>query len=179
MTPEAYLDELLLRYKSNFDITKNFEIGSEVFPAYAFFSSFGERYVLKKEAKLWAIKAYEHVFFIKEQEVSVDKLNEIKSFIEESAEPCLVRKNQKYPEKDHMCSYLTFVIISDKTPDKETQKAIRKFNFDKGYLFNFRGHSEGRVIVASLDTNSVCTSRTGKELRKMFEDAFINKKRLA
>lgn len=176
VTPETYLEELLLRYRSNFDITKNYEIGTEVFPAYAYFSSFGERYVLKKEARLWAIRAYEHVFFMKENMVSEDSLQKIKSLIEETIEPVLVRKNMKYPEKDHMCSYLTFVIISDKTPDKETQKAIRKFSFDKGYLFNFRGHSEARVLVAGLDTNSVYTSRTGKELREMFEDAFINKK---
>ena len=175
MTQEAYLEELLLRYRANFDITKNYEIGSKVFPAYAFFSSLGEKYILKKEAKLWAIRAYEHVFFLKENEFSIDALDKIKVFIEETAEPDLVRKNEKYPEKDHMCSYLTFVIISDKTPDKETQKAIKRFNFDKGYLFNFRGHSEARLIVASLDTNSVCTNRNGKELRKMFEDAFIKK----
>ncbi|MBE5859683.1 MAG: hypothetical protein E7301_06105 [Butyrivibrio sp.] len=176
MTSETYLDELLLRYRSNFDITKNYKLGDETFPAYAYFSSFGERYVLKKEAQLWAIRAYEHVFFIKEHEVTKDSLDKILALTEEKIEPHLVRKNQKYPEKDHMCSYLTFVIISDKTPDKETQKAIRKFSFDKGYLFNFRGHSEARVLVAGLDTNSVYTSRTGKELRKMFEDAFINKK---
>ena len=179
MTSESYLEELLLRYRANFDITKNFEMGSEVFPAYAFFSSFGERYVLKKEARLWAIKAYEHVFFRNVKEVSTDTLNKIKAFIEETAEPDLVRKNQKYPEKDHMCSYLTFVIISDKAPDEETQKAIKRFNYDKGYLFNFRGHSEARLIVASLDNNSICTNRNGKELRKMFEDAFINNKMLA
>ena len=64
VTPEAYLDELLDRYRANFDISAPYRVGERTYPAYARFFSLGEKYVLKKEAKLWAIRAYEHVFFI-------------------------------------------------------------------------------------------------------------------
>ncbi len=167
-----YLQKLLGRYRANFDITENYNLGDHVFPAYAYFSSFSEKYVLKKEAQLWAIRAYEHVFFLKEESVTEDTLKKIRKIIVEAAEPVLVRKNNKYPEKDHMCSYMTFVILSEKAPDKDTQKAIKKFGYDKGYLFNFRGHSEARIAVVSMDNNSVLTSRTAKELRDMLEGNF-------
>jgi hypothetical protein len=92
--------------------------------------------------------------------------------MEDHMEPELVRKGRKYPEKDHMISYLTIVVISKNTPDKETIKNIKKFRFDKGYLFNFRGHSEGGFLCACLDSKEIYTNYSGRRLRKMFEDVF-------
>ena len=69
---DDYLRELLGRYRANFDITEDFTLGNKVYSAYARFFSLGEKYVLKKEAKLWAIRAYEHVLFIKTK--SIDEL---------------------------------------------------------------------------------------------------------
>ena len=167
ISSDMYLKELLLRYQASFDITENFTIGDTTFPAYAWFHSLSEKYVLKKEAQLWAITIFEHVFFIQKESVNCSDLEQLSDLIRESIEPVLVRKNEKYPEKDHMCSYLTFIIISDKAPDDATKKAIRKFKFDKGYLFNFRGHCEARLAVTSLDTQEVFANYGGKELKSM------------
>ncbi len=167
-----YFSELLKRYRANFDITENYSLGQKTYPAYAQFFSLGEKYVLKKEAKLWAIRAYEHVLFIKTDEITSDTLVEISNTIEKDLEPELVRKGEKYPEKDHMVSYLTFVIISDKTPDKELQKALKKFNYDKGYLFGFRGHSQARIACAFLDSETVLTNYAGRELKKLLTNIF-------
>ena len=172
ISSNQYYEELLRRYQANFDITENFKLGGRTYPAYAWFYSFSEKYVLKKEAQLWAIKAFEHVLFLTEDSVNQSDLANIKHIIETEAEPELVRKNEKYPEKDHMCSYLTFVILTGTAPDKETQKAIRKFHFDKGYLFNFRGHSEGRLAVVSMDTEEIFTNYSGRELKPMLRDIF-------
>lgn len=169
---DVYLKELLRRYEANFDITINFTFGNSTYPAYARFCSLSEKYVLKKEAKLWAIKAFEHVLFIKENEFVQKDLENIMSVITDHAEPELVRSGQKYPEKDHMCTYLTFVVLASKTPDKATKKAIRKFHYDKGYLFNFRGHSEARLAVISLEDGDVTTNYAGKELKDLLSDAY-------
>lgn len=172
LSSDDYLNELLGRYQANFDITKDFTLGDKTYPAYAWFFSFGEKYVLKKEAQLWAIRAYEHVLFIKTDSVSKDLLQEIRLTIENHVEPELVRRGEKYPEKDHMCTYMTFVIISDKTPDKELQREIKRFKYDKGYLFNFRGHSEGKLALACLDSETVITNYSGKELKELLTDIF-------
>ena len=169
---DDYFCELLERYRANFDITKDFQLGANIYPAYARFFSLGEKYVLKKEAKLWAIRAYEHVLFIETGEVLPETLKEIQRTIEDEMEPELVRRGEKYPEDDHMCSYLTFVIISEKTPEKEMQKAIRKFSYDKGYLLGLRGHSQARIACACLDSESVITNYAGKELKKLLTNTF-------
>jgi len=172
MVAKEYFEQLLCRYQANFDITKDYTIGSKTYPAYAWFFSFGEKYVLKKEAQLWAIRAYEHVFFLIVDEVTQEVLEDIRNSIEEQVEPNLVRKGEKYPEKDHMCSYMTFVIISNKTPSADMQKAIKKFHYDRGYLFNFRGHSEGRVACACMDSQKVFTNYSGKELKELLTNIF-------
>ena len=172
MDKHSFLDELLKRYEANFDIERNFTLKDSTYPAYAYFHSFSEKYVLKKEAQLWAVKAYEHVFFLDKELVTDEVLSMINRIITEDAEPLLVRKNEKYPEKDHMCSYITFIILSDKTPDKEVQKAIKKFSYDKGYLFNFRGHSEARIATLSMEDGSIFTNKNGKDLADLLKDIY-------
>ncbi|WP_051204658.1 hypothetical protein [Butyrivibrio sp. VCD2006] len=169
---DVYLKELLRRYEASFDITNNFTLGNTTYPAYARFCSLSEKYVLKKEAKLWAIKAFEHVLFIREDEFTNEKLENIMSVIRDHAEPEFVRMGQKYPEKDHMCTYLTFVVLASKTPDKALKKAIKKFHFDRGYLFNFRGHSEARLAVVSLEDGDVTTNYSGRELKDLLIDVY-------
>lgn len=172
MGTNAYLDEVLRRYSSSFDLYRDYSIYGEKYPAYGYFFSLGEKYVLKKEANLWSIRAYEHVLFCQTDTLTTEYIEHLHKVMEDHMEPELVRKGRKYPEKDHMISYLTIVVISKNTPDKETIKNIRKFRFDKGYLFNFRGHSEGGFLCACLDSKEVYTNYSGRRLRKMFEDVF-------
>ena len=169
---DAYLQELLRRYQANFDITENFILGETTYPAYAWFYSLSEKYVLKKEAQLWAIKAFEHVLFMKKDCVTAETLTELMNVVKTEAEPALVRKHNKYPEKDHMCTYITFVVLTSKDPDAETIKAIHKFNYDRGYLFNFRGHCEARLAVVSMESGMVVTNRSGKDMKELMEDAY-------
>lgn len=173
MGTNYYLDEVLRRYSSSFDLYRDYSLKGEKYPAYGYFFSLGEKYVLKKEATLWSIRAYEHVLFCETDAITTDYIKHLYDVMERHMEPDLVRKGQKYPEKDHMISYLTIVVISKNTPDEETIKEIRKFRFDKGYLFNFRGHSEGGFLCACLDSQKIITNSRAKRLKKMFEDVFV------
>lgn len=172
MGTSYYLEEVLRRYQSSFDLYRDYSIDGEKYPAYGYFFSLGEKYVLKKEATLWSIRAYEHVLFLEVDTLTTDHIQHLYDVINDHMEPALVRKGQKYPEKDHMISYLTVVVVSKNTPDTDTIKAIRKFRFDKGYLLNFRGHSEGGLLCSCLDNQKVFTNRSAKRLTKMFEDVF-------
>jgi hypothetical protein len=172
ISSDLYFKELLKRYRANFDITEDFKLGDKVYPAYGRFFSLGEKYVLKKEAQLWAIRAYEHVLFIKTSSVDENLLEEIRNTIVEQVEPELVRKGEKYPEKDHMCSYMSFVVIADKTPKESVLKAIKRFHFDKGYLLNFRGHSEAKLGCVFLDSETSVTNYAAKELKPLFTNIF-------
>ena len=72
----------------------------------------------------------------------------------------------------NMISYITFIVLCDSAPDSETKKMIKKFHFDKGYLLSFRGHSEARLAVATMDTKEVYTNYVGKELKSLLFDIY-------
>ena len=86
--------------------------------------------------------------------------------VKEYMEPVLVRHGEKYPEEDHMYTYLTFAILCDKTPAPEALKAVRKFRFDKGYKFSMRGHAEARLVVADMNGRTSRPTRRSGALEK-------------
>lgn len=176
MDQSVYLNIILASYASNFDIYEEKNIHGRTYPAYAFFSSLGEKYVLVKKAKLWSVKAYEHVFFLEEEYCTPELLDSLMKEVTDYMEPELVRKGEKYPEEDHMYTYLTFAVLCLKTPDEAARKAIRNFRFDKGYLFSMRGHAEARLVVADLGKQEILTNPAGKPLMKMYRQAFAGAK---
>ena len=172
MDPAAYLNVLLAKYAGHFDIYREHEVNGRKYTIYAYFSSLGEKYVLLKKAKLWSIKAYEHAFFVEEESLTAQMLDDAYREVVGYMEPVLVRGGEKYPEKDHMYTYLTFVYLCRKPPDEEVLKKAREFRFDKGYMFSMRGHSEVRIVVVDLDSERVYTNSAARSLRKMYEKAF-------
>ncbi len=172
METGQYLDRTLAKYAGTFDIYRNYSINGKKYPAYGYFFSDSEKYVLSKKANMWTIHEYEHILFIEVKEITKDLLDELYGVMESYMEPVLVRKNNKYPEKDHMSSFLTAAIICEKHPSPEIEKLIRKFRFDKGYLFSFRGHSEGHIICADMETESVITNYEARKMKKFYKQTF-------
>lgn len=167
-----YLDRLLLRYAGTFNIYMPYQIHGKEYPAYGYFFSSVEKYVLIREANMWTSNSHEHVLFMTVEEVTGDTIAEVRRLLEDYFEPELVRKGNQYPDKDHMYSYLTIVILSEKAPGPDTKKRIRRFRYEKGYLFNFRGFSQGRVICASMEDEKVVANYQARKLKKLYRQVF-------
>lgn len=169
-----YLDRLLLRYAGTFNIYMPYKIHGKEYPAYGYFFSSVEKFVLVREANMWTTNSHEHILFITVEEASEDTLREVRSLLEDYMEPKLVRGNQKYPDKNHMYSYLTIAILSEKPLDRKLSKKIRSFKFEKGYLFNFRGFSQGRLVCASMADEKVVVNYQARQLKKLFKETFAD-----
>ena len=167
-----YLDITLARYAGSFDISKDAEINGRIYPAFGRFSSMGEKYVLSKKAQLWAFEAFEYILFLEEEVCTLELLEEIRKTMTEHMEPEYVRAHKKYPEKNHMYSYLTAAVICEKKPTDEVIRAIQKFKFDKGYLFSFRGHTEAHLVVTDMETEGVYVNGAGRALKKLFRSNY-------
>lgn len=180
MNNAQYLDRLLLPYAGTFNIYMPYKINDKEYPAYGYFFSSVEKYVLVREANMWTSNSHEHVLFITVDEVTEEVLSDARSVMAEYFEPHLVRNGEKYPPQNHMYSYLTVAILSQKPVSKEMAKKIRRFKFEKGYMFNMRGFSQGRVICASMDDEKVITNYQGRNMKKLykrtFEDVHADKK---
>lgn len=171
MEAKQFLEQVLETYAATFDIRKPAEFGGVVYPAYGSYRASEEKYVLSRKANLWTTNSFEHVLFETSDRICAGDVERFHRVLEDCIEPELVRKGARYPEKDHMVSYLTGVFISSGKPDADAVRAVQRFRFDKGYLFSFRGHSEGHVVLVDLASKTVATNPAARHLKKFFENA--------
>lgn len=169
-----YLDRLLLRYAGTFNIYMPYTIHGKEYPAYGYFFSSVEKYVLVREANMWTTNSHEHILFITVDEMDDDTLHEIRSILEDYMEPKLVREDNKYPAKNHMYSYLTIAVLSEKPLSRMLSKKVRKFKYEKGYLFNFRGFCQCRLICASMEDEGIVANYQAGRLKKLYKETFAD-----
>lgn len=172
METAEYLDRLLLRYSGSFDIYQPYVINGKEYPAYGYFFSHIEKYILVREINMWSTKSYEHILFMEVEECTEDILKEAEGIISDYMEPILVRKKEKLPEPNHMCSYLNVAIVSKKPLQKALSKKIKHYHFEKGYKFNIRGFSRGTIMCATMDDKKFYSNFHGRSAKDTFEGAF-------
>ena len=172
METAEYLDRLLLRYSGSFDIYQPYLINGKEYPAYGYFFSHIEKYILVREINMWSTRSYEHMLFMEAEECTDDVFVEAESIIRDYMEPILVRRKEKLPEPNHMSSYLNVVIIAKKTIQKDVAKKIKKYHFEKGYKFNMRGFSRGTIMCASMEDRKFYSNYHGRSKKEIFEGVF-------
>ena len=165
-----YMEKLLEQYSNSFDITRNYTIGNTTAYAYGFYSSFSEKYVLTPKANLWSIKGFEHILFICRDVITEDDIANAKRLMENEMSDQLVCKGNKYPEKDHMYSYVTVAFICNNTPEDEVIKAVTSYKYEKNYLFTIRGHVEGHMIIMDLSSGRAYTNKAAKHLVEYYQN---------
>lgn len=172
MNSADYLDRLLLRYSGTFDIYQPYTILGREYPAYGYFFSHVEKYVLVRKANMWSADSYEHILFANVEELTLAHLEEYRQAIEEYIEPTLILKGEKLPEPNHMYSYITIAAVTEKALSPEVKKAVKKFKFEKSYMHSIRGYSQGRIAVASMEDGTVCQNGAGRTLKKLYKSVF-------
>ncbi|MCD7725944.1 MAG: hypothetical protein LUI12_10430 [Clostridiales bacterium] len=172
MKTADYLDQLLRKYSGTFDIYQPYVIHGKEYPAYGYFFSHVEKYVLVREANMWSSDSYEHILFIETEEVSQTLIDEAYGLVKDYMEPVLVRKGEELPPPEHMYSYLTISIIAQQALSKEMIKAIKRFKYEKGYRFNMRGFSQAHIVCAALEDEKVYTNYAGRKQAKLYRNNY-------
>ena len=155
LTAYTYLDRLLVRYAGTFDLYTPYHIGGKTFPAYGYFYSHVEKFVLTRNANMWSSDSYEHILFVAMDEVTASDVSEMKTILLEEVEPKLVLKGEELPPPNHMYSYMSVILISDKRPSKEAVKAVKKLSYDKGYMMNMHGFSQAQMCLVSIEEEKI------------------------
>lgn len=172
METAEYLDRLLLRYSGSFDIYQPYTVNGKEYPAYGYFFSYIEKYILVREINMWSTHSYEHLLFMEAEECTDEVLKEADKLIRDYMEPVLVRKNEKLPEMNHMSSYISVVIISKKALQKREADKIKHYHFEKGYKFNFRGFSRGTIMCVSMEDRKFYSNYYGRSKKEIFQGVF-------
>lgn len=172
MRTADYLDQLLRKYSGTFDIYQPYVIHGKEYPAYGYFFSHIEKYILVREANMWSADSYEHILFIETESVDQALIDEAYSIVKDYIEPVLVCKGKDMPAEGHMYSYMTISLIAEHPLSKEMQKAIKRFKYEKSYKFNIRGFSQAHIICATMEDKKVYTNYVGRKSAKLFQDNF-------
>ncbi|MDR1832820.1 MAG: hypothetical protein LBQ97_08865 [Fusobacteriaceae bacterium] len=172
MEIKTYFDKLTEVYRHDFDMITPVEIGGKKYLGYGHFYGKSARYVLVKRATLWTAEAFEHVVFMAGGEDLEADFAEARHLIENHMEENYVRNGNKYPEKDHMYSFLTVVILTNLTFGGIIREKVNKYKFTKNYMFTVRGYSEGRIIMVNVENQDILLSRAAKKMEKFFKTIF-------
>ena len=117
-----------------------------------------------------------HLFFINSDSLDEEQLKDLVKFTIEQIEPHFVRNDNKLPCKNHMYSYISFIIITRNKPDDNVKLMIEKTNIVKKYMFGARGYSNIRLVCVTPSQFSVISNRYGKEisdyLKKMMSSGY-------
>ena len=81
MEREKYLDRLLTKFSSSFNIYMPYQIDGIEYKAYAYFYTHQEKYVLTKSANLWSADSYEHVLFMDAEVIDEAMIEHAKDII--------------------------------------------------------------------------------------------------
>ena len=176
MNSADYLNRLLLKYSGTFDIYQPYTILGRDYPAYGYFFSHVEKYLLTRRANMWSADSYEHILFVTLEELTAAHLEEYRQAITEYIEPTLILKGKNLPEPNHMYSYITIAVITEKALSPELKKAVKKFKFEKSYMHSIRGYSQARFAAASMEDESICLNGAGRSLKKLYKSIFADVK---
>ena len=172
MTADNYLDRLLVKYAGTFNIYTPFQIGGTEFPAYGYFYSHVEKFGLTRGANMGASDSYEHILFLTSDEVTVSNVDNMKRILLEYVEPLLVLKGEELPPPNHMYSYMSVILISDKKPSKATVKAVKRLSYDKGYKMNMRGFSQAQICLVSIEDEKIYHNFAAHAKKKTLKSVF-------
>lgn len=170
MTAGSYLDTILEKMVPTHNILRDYDADGRIFPAYAGYEASAEKYVLTRKANLWKVSESEHVLFM-----TVPPSAEPEAFFDEAVrlvgsfmEPAFSRGHAKYPPKDHMRTFLSVVLVSEQPLGQELIRKIRRYRYEKSYLFSLRGYAQGRLIAVDLPVRKVYTSPAAKDVAAFY-----------
>ena len=166
MTGFKLFEQLLDSYQSSYDIAKPFDINGDIYDAYASFHVTSAKYVLMKKAELWRANCFEHTFFRCTEAITMDDLTMFHRHVTDYIEPELIRKGGKYPEKDHMYTYITVIFICENGVPEHVKREIRKYKYLKNYLLGIRGYTQARLLVFDMKDRKIFGNPAAKELVK-------------
>lgn len=162
MNRSQYIEDIRDKYSKYFDIEDNIDILGEKIDMYARFAMKSNRTFLTKNDVVDSFETYEYCFLKTFDSIN---LRDVKLFSE-----FLKNASRKYvmPYRNHMCSYVTGIMVSDGSIPLEAKEYAQNFKFYKIYKLYLNGWSEVRLILVNLDNNLVITNRPGKKVKKVY-----------
>lgn len=165
LTLQDRLNKLLDIYSHIYDIERNVEIAGSHYPAAATYFLRDENYLISKQHVLSAVEQHEYVTFLVTDHLDAPTLEKHIALTRQDG------LSRIHPTKEHMCSFVTLVVLAD-TIDPEAKRLIKRTRFRKNYRMTFHGWMEYHVAAMEVSTNSFLSNPAGREAKKNLEQNF-------
>lgn len=174
MRRKEFIDIILNSISDKFDIYHNYWFNNRKFVIYAYSYNKKNQFSTADDAKLWDSKTYEHLFFINSDNLDESQFLELYNFAINEIEPHFVRADGKYPCKNHMYSYISFIIITRNEPSTEVERMIKESNWSKNYMLGIRGYSNIRVACVTPSKYSVVANKHGQKIAEFLTELMLH-----
>ena len=157
MDKNEALEKLLSAYSHSYDIFRDVEAEGGRYPAAAFF--------YLRDKQFYATEQHDYTYFYLTDRLDAETL---RRQIELSKAAGM---KEIKPHKEHMCSYVTLVILADEI-DPEAKKLIKRTRFQKNFRLALHGWMEYHIAAMECSTLSFLSNPAGRAARKTLEDNF-------
>lgn len=153
--------EILKYFKCNYDyIELN---GKDTLPVCRLDLHVSNRkYFLFKENVIWEANCHEYLYLFDIEHLTMDAYKKIEKYVVEEGMKLI------NPQKDHMYSYLSMMIICDKS-DKDAIKMLKSCKIRKDFKFTLHGWMEVHNALYSCSDGIVSTNSGGREFAKLLK----------
>ena len=165
LTLQDRLNKLLDIYSHLYDIERDVEIAGSHYPAAATYFLRDENYLISRQHVLSAVEQHEYVTFLVTDHLDVPTLEKHIALTRQDG------LSRIHPTKEHMCSFVTLVVLAD-TIDPEAKRLIKRTRFRKNYRMTFHGWMEYHVAAMEVSTNSFLSNPAGRDAKKNLEQNF-------
>ena len=165
MDKNEALEKLLNAYSHSYDIFRDVEVEGGHYPAAAFFYLRDEHYLIRRDKQFYATEQHDYTYFYLTDRLDAETL---RRQIELSRAAGM---KEIRPHKEHMCSYVTLVILADEI-DPEARKLIKRTRFQKNFRLALHGWMEYHIAAMECSTLSFLSNPAGRGARKTLEANF-------
>ena len=169
MERAQFLEKLLRGYSAYYDVTQ-MEPDKAPMVATAFFHMTSAKYMLFKEAEIWAVNCNEYIYVFDVPVLTAEVFEKCVAMACEDGIP------RVQPDKNHMSSYVDAVFVCDECTPEGIQ-ALKKYRNRKSFKFSLQGWMEVHTAAVDLGKGTVEANYPSSETAKYLNSVLHGRKR--
>lgn len=162
MNITSYVNLMKKRLSAQYDLYENHMLLDLSIDLYGHYYNRSEKYFATKSATIYAYECNEHTFIKTFESVSVETIISFSEKIKEQI-PEYICLNQ-----DHMSTRFNGILVTKNPIDDNTETFVKRFHFQKSFLFGLKGWADLCLIVVNPGSEKVIGSKKSKKLLPYF-----------
>lgn len=159
----SYIGDLYDRYSIYYNTSKDVIVLDEPIDIAAYFKNLQVRTFLTQNDIIDSYESNEICYVKQIEKLDSSSLTGFTDFLKKAVD------NYVQPDRNHMCTHITGVIVSETDIEAELIKMIEKFKYSKSYFFSLHGWSEIRLLYINPGKKEIITNKPGKKVIKFYK----------